>query len=232
MRIMLTVVLLLLALGWITGCGGGLTTSRVAREVTDRAPQFIGPADSYQADVRDVRPGLIGLVRVTGVGVHPLPGLLIDPLTLTLQDVRYQVSPFRVQEVGQATFDARVSEAAINEYLRLQNRTSSGLLKNVRIQLLPGGVRALAAVSVMNVDIPIETAGRISATDGVRLNYAVDQLIVGGLGVPAGITNILTALINPVYDLSSLRFTPRITRLIPMAGTLEISGSAILRNLP
>ena len=67
--------------------------------------------------------------------------------------------------------------------------------------------------------------------DGIRLQYKVDKLRVLGVGVPPALPSLLTSLVNPLVDLSGLRFTPRITRVAIETGAVSFSGTATLRGL-
>lgn len=231
MRNILIVCFAITALIGLAGCGGGLSATTIEREVVARAPELIGPADRYTAQVQGSETGRIALVQLVGTGVRPTPGLRLDALTLTLRGTQYQLTPFRVQSVEQALFDTRVSETALNDYLTQRARPSD-VVRNPRVRLLAGGIRAQAGVLVGGTEVPVEAEGQLVSPDGVRVNVVLDRLVVSGVGVPPTVANIVAGAVNPLVDLSGLRFTPRITAIEAQAGAVHITGTADVRNIP
>ena len=214
----------------VAGCSDSISREETERVIAARAPDLIGPADHYRVEARNIGPREVETIRITGVGVKPDPNLTIDPLVLTLRHVRYQIHPFHVLAVGEATFEGRVSESALNEYLLHQQRTESNAVKNLRVTLERGVVRVDAHAAVAQLTIPIMTSGWVRVDDGQRFHYTAEKLRIMGVGVPVGIQQLLTAMVNPLVDLSGLRFTPHVQRVIPEAGTLVFAGTATLRK--
>lgn len=215
------------ALAFIAGCGG-FSSDFAERELVDRAPELIGPADRYRAEVQGLSRNRVEYVRLVGIGVRPDPDLVVDPLVLTLRNAQFTTNPFEVTSIGEATFSGRISEASINRYLQKQGRTT-GNFRNVRVELLQDQVRVSALAAVLQVEVPITTTGRIRIGDGLRVNYDPTNLTVGGVGVPASVLGMLATRVNPLVDLSGLRFTPLIERVTIDPGGLLVEGTAHLR---
>lgn len=221
---MLAALLVLL----LAGCGG-VTEQLAEREVVNYAPQVIGPAESYRADVRGIAPRTVQEVRLVGIAARPDPNLVIDPLILTLRGIQYQRRPFQVTEVAGATFTGRISEAGANEFLRRTGRTTSGKVKNIRVEFQADLVKVTGVyVGPLAVDIPLSTTGRLRAT-GMHVNFEPVTLV--GMGLPDFVKGLVAERVNPLVDLSGLRFDPRIDSIVVAPGSITIGGSARLRNL-
>jgi len=230
-RFLLGTILAFLLLLAIAGCSDNASREDTERLIAARAPDFMGPADHYLVETHGISTRQVDLIRITGVGVMPDPNLKIDPLVLTLSHVRYQRHPFRVLQVGDAVFEGRISESAINQYLLHQHRAESGSVKNLRLTIERGLLRVDASASVSHLDIPVKTSGFVRIEDGLRFRYTAESLRILGVGVPAGIQQLLTDMVNPVADISGLRFAPHVTRVLLEPGAITFSGSAKLRIL-
>lgn len=222
MRWMLLGIGLLLPV--LTGCAGG--AQRLAeREITRYARDYIGPADRYTADVRGLTGSRADTVTLVGTGVRPAPNVVLERLTLTLRGVQYRRDPFAVTQVDDAAFSVRVSEAAINNYLRGEGRADSPALRNVWVTLLPGEVRAVAATTVAGQAVTITAAGALQA-QGATARFVPSGLAVAGVPVPASVLGLFGTLLNPLTDLRGLRFGPQITGIVLERGALTLSGRA------
>lgn len=227
---------LLILMSWgllalLAGCGGN-PENAAARELVARAPELIGPAESYRAEVRGLSSRHVDYVRLVGIAVKPDPNLVIDPLVLTLTDIRYQARPFQILNVGSANFTARISEAALNNYVRQQARPGFGNVSAVRVTLQRHTVIVSADVSLEAVTVPVTTSGQLQVGDGLHLNYLPQTLTVGNVGIPRTVQSILAGRVNPIIDLSGLRFSPRVTSITVNRGELLLAGTAELRGLP
>jgi hypothetical protein len=223
------IVLLLLSV--LVGCGGRTPDAReLTAQLTAAAPAVLGAADAVRAEVSGATRDGAAQVRLFGAGVRPDPNLVLDPVTLTLRNVR--VDAAGVVQVGSASFSARVSEAAINNYVRAQGRATNGNVRNVRIAFYPGRVQVTGTATVAAADVPFSTTGPLRITDGLRVEYDPQHVKVVGIPIPSLIKGLLASRINPLVDLSGLRFTPRIYRVTVVAGALQIDGSAELHLPP
>ncbi len=209
---------------WLVGCAGA-ASSYAEREIERRAAEYIGPADRYDADVRGLTTSSARQVTLVGTNVRPRPNLVLDTLTLDLRGVQYRRDPFAVTRVEDAAFAMRVSEAAVNAFLRAQGRTGNALLSNAQVAFLPNEVRVAADMRVAGETIHVTTAGAFQA-QGTQVQYVPQRLAVAGLPVPATILPQFAALINPAADLGGLRFTPRIQTITVESGAVALSGQA------
>lgn len=219
-------------LSFLAGCGEN-AQDYAAREIERRAPQIIGPADSYQATVQGVNDTQAQQVVLVGRNVRPQPNLTIETLTLTLRDVRYQQNPFRVQSVGSSLFSARITDQAVNTYLRAVGRTgrAGSAVRDIQVSFTPSGVNATANYYAGAVVTPVTTFGTLEPVAG-RVNYLPQRLTVAGGALPTDILQQIATQVNPVIDFTGLRFTPNIQRTTITQGAVIIDGTASLGNLP
>jgi hypothetical protein len=214
----------------LNGCGGESADTIAIREVTARAPEWLGEAQKYRAEVKGVKRNYCEQVTVIGMAVKPDPNLIIDPLTLQLNRITYSLNPFHITSVAEGTFEGRASQSTVNQYIKASHITVGSSIQNINIQFERNLVRVTATVPVYGIDLPITTTGYLRNEEGVRLAYEVQTLKVVGVGAPANVASLLQARINPVIDLSGLRFKPRIESWFVDAGGISIKGKAFLRR--
>ncbi|HEX2950510.1 MAG TPA: DUF2993 domain-containing protein [Armatimonadota bacterium] len=232
MRNLLYIVSLLLLIPLLAGCSGKSRQHFAEQQITERAPSLIGPAESYSTHVSGLSSRHVDTVKIVGVGVKPDPNLVIDPLELTISDVSFQQDPFRVLSIGNTQFSARISESALNNYIRQQSHPGTGITSNEHVELLDKRAKVTATVNATGlVNVPVSTTGRIVAEDGLRLIYVPETLVLGNVAIPRIVQVLIAGRINPLADLSGLRFQPRITNIGIRPGELLINGTANLRDL-
>ncbi|MHB9134371.1 MAG: LmeA family phospholipid-binding protein [Armatimonadota bacterium] len=207
----------------LTGCG--VVNSYAERTIQDRAPELLGPADRYQADVRGASRSGVDYLRLEGINVRPAPDLLLDDLTLTLRGVRFQTEPsFHITQLAGSSFTGRISETAVNAFIasRLRDRRQ---VREVRITLQQDLVRVVGTVDTLGIGVPVTTTGRLVA-EGNHINYQPVTVTIAGVGLSGRLRDMLANAVNPLVDLSSLRFTPRVEWLGLAQGQLSFSGTA------
>jgi hypothetical protein len=221
-------MLTLVAAPWLLGCAVS-QRSLAEREIERRAPEIIGPADRYDADVRGLEAASADRVTLTGTRVRPTPGLVVDTLTLTLHEVKYQRDPFRILEIARTDFTARLTDRAVNDYLNSQ-RTEDSDLREVRMTFAPGEVRAEGTLVTAGQPIAFTTAGALQPRDGT-VHYVPRELSLGGVPVPEALLQQFAASLNPLINLRELRFTPLIQTITLGMDTVTLSGTANIQLL-
>ncbi len=227
----LLAISLLLGIGLLLiGCAG--EQGLAERQIVAYAPSLLGPADRYRAHVSGISRSRIDRVRVIGHGVQLSPSLRIDELQLDLRDVRYQRGPFHVLGVGNTTFVARLSDRAINDLLRVQERDARGIVRDIRVMFQPNQVVVTAVANLLNQPITVSSVGQLQVLGDTSIGFLPQSISAGGVMVAADVQQTIAAGINPIIALSGLRFTPVIQRLRLGNGTLTVEGTAVLVNLP
>jgi len=228
MRWIILCVMMLAALPWLFGCA--LSPESLAeREIEKRAPEIIGPADRYHADVRNLTSTSAERVTLNGTRVRPAPGLVVEKLTLTLYEVEYQRQPFLIRDIARTDFSARLTDRAVNDYLNSQ-RTESSDLREVRMTFAPGEARAAGTLIVAGQPVTFTTAGALQPTDGT-VHYQPRGLSLGSVPVPEALLRQFAAALNPLIDLRGLEFSPRIQTIVLTQGEVTLSGDANIQSL-
>ncbi|MEI6520575.1 MAG: LmeA family phospholipid-binding protein [bacterium] len=215
---------------FLSGCGGDSPDIVAMREVTARAPEWMGEAQKYRAEVKGVTKNSCEQVTIVGMAVKPDPNLIIDPLTLQLNRVTYALKPFHITSIADGVFEGRVSQASVNQYIRVNHVIAGSSIQNINVQFERNLVRVTATVPIYGIDFPITTTGYLRNDEGVRLAYEIQTLNVIGVGAPANIATLLKSRLNPMVDLSGLRFKTRIENWVVDAGGITIKGKAFLRR--
>jgi len=230
MRWILLCALALVTLPWLFGCAAA-QESFAEREIVKRAPNIIGPADRYTADVKGLKETSADKVTVNGTRVRPTstPGLVIDSLVLTLRGVQFQRDPFLITNIDQAAFTARLTDRAVNDYLK-SRQTATSTVQNVQLTFTPTEVRAQGTLVTAGQAVAFTTAGTVQP-EGPLLNFTPRELSLGGVTVPANVLQQFTGALNPLVDLRGLRITPQVQQIALSSGAVTISGTADVRSL-
>lgn len=224
-RVCMGLAMLLFALGGILGCAGA-AEDIAAREIVKRAPEFIGPADHYRAEVYGVKRNRVAEVRLVGVGVRPEPALYLDYLAITVCNVCYTTSPPAVTQIDNALLSARMSQSALNTYLQASGLASVPNVKDIHVTLLEGEIRLNANATFAGVQVPIVMTGPLEVREGTQLYFIPRTFSVAGVSAPGELRGIIERSINPVADLRTLPITPTITSLEIVPGRFTVAGSA------
>lgn len=228
MRWILLFALALVALPWLFGCAGA-QESFAEREIVRRAPQIIGPADRYTADVKGLKETSADRVTVNGTRVRPTPGLVVDSLVLTLRGVQFQRDPFVITNIDQAGFTARITDRAVNDFLK-SRQTATSTVQNVQLTFTPTEVRAQGMLVTAGQAVAFTTAGTVQP-EGPLLNFTPRELSLGGVTVPANVLQQFAVALNPLVDLRGLRIAPQVQQVALSSGAVTISGTADVRSL-
>jgi hypothetical protein len=217
-----------IALLIFSGCANKIVSNTIERRVEEKLPELVGPADSYKVKVRG---GTVAMTRgriqemvVTAAGVRAMPELRIDDLRVIINDITADASTGTVRSVGAVRFVASVSERSINEYFAKTDR------KDVRIELLRGKLVAHAKPRFIGIPAGVKVSGTL-VPEGGRLDLRIDKLEVIGVNVPSIAENVVEKRINPVVDLSTTPFSPKLESVEMLPRVLRISGQAKMAGL-
>lgn len=225
LRVSLWLGVLLLTFCIMTGCSG-MTEGVAEREIVKRAPEFIGPAVSYRADIEGLKKNRVRQVAIVGIGVQPEPGLCLDYLSITLSDVCFTMSPFAVTSIGNTQFVAQINETALNSYLQQTGRASIPNIKDIHITLQQDRVSVKANATIAGVEVPVVIAGPVVVQDETKIILRPEVVTVAGINAPGAIRELVEKNVNPVADLSTLSIQPRLSTLTVTPGRLTLAGSA------
>lgn len=209
----------------LTGCAGGLVSSRVEKGIRNSLPEYIGPAKRYSVHTdgseASMLSGKIGRIEIEGEEVQVDPNLVVRRLYVDMREVRCDVDTRALKTVGSTTIQALIAEDAVNRYIE---RTREDL--NLTVALEPGKILVKFVPSVAGVGVPISVAGTVAVAGTDKVNFVADSAALGRIPVPAYVVNKVLDRMNPVLDMSQMRFPVILKEIVLRKGAAEVKGSA------
>ncbi|MHB0913528.1 MAG: LmeA family phospholipid-binding protein [Armatimonadota bacterium] len=217
---------LLLALAvLVAGCGGGMIRPRVEDRIEKALPDYIGPAKDYRVRADgpsvDMLNGYIEKLTIEGDEVQVDPALTVESLTVVMHDVRYNPKKRSVTSVRETRFTGTINEQAVNKYVE----TRGGAEYQAKVKLSPGRIQLSLVTVVLGMSVPVTVEGKPEVA-GSGVNFVAESGSVAHLPVPAYVINKVLDRINPVIDLSVLRFPVKIETIDLKSGAVELGGTA------
>lgn len=217
----------------VSGCGSSAPQTTAAHRLADRLPRIIGPARHYDVQV-DGDPFALGRgrarrVNIEGRDVVMAPGLTMDRLTIEADDVSFDVKNRSLKHIGRVLFTGRLGQRNLDNYI-------------ARIKPDPSGLSITLRWDDMEVAVPVDvasltTTARVSGTltpalsGSDKLDFVANRGSVGIVPVPARIVNLAIDQVNPVLDLSRLRFPVAMTDAAVDRGSIVLKGTATIDKL-
>jgi hypothetical protein len=128
-------------------------------------------------------------------------------------------------------FRAEFTEANLEKDAVLRRKD----LQEVKVTLIPQGIRVTAATKTILGDTRIQVDGTLVVTDGHLLALSNPQIQLNGKPVDAKTAASLIATLNPLFDTDKDLGTPGVLRLEQAEvqnGVLVLSGQVILPTKP
>lgn len=211
---------------FVAGCSGGLIRPRVEKGIRNALPNYIGPAKEYtvRADgsTSAMMKGLIESLHIEAKDVQVDPQLILTHLSVDMDQVRYDTGSRKLTSVRNTTFQAAVSEDAVNRYIELTRTSESDL----GVNLQPGKVLVEFVPNVAGLDVLVSVAGKLVIVDGDKVNFEADRAAVAHVPMPAYLVNKALQRVNPVLDMSMMRFPVTLQDITVSKGTVVIKGNA------
>lgn len=218
--------LALMVVALIAGCSGGIIRPRVEDGIKDALPDYIGPAREYSVrcdgDSTKMLGGKIERLHIEGRDVQVDPNLLLSRLIVDMNRVEFDTGSREVKSVENTSFEAVVTEKAVNRYIE-QTRESES---EMSVDLQPGKVFVKFVPNLGGVDVLISVAGTLSITEGSKVNFEADKASVAHLPFPSLVANKILDRVNPVLDMSIMRFPVTLSGITIKNGSVSIKGSA------
>jgi hypothetical protein len=210
----------------IAGCGSGSPQTIAAHKIADRLPKIIGSARHYDVEV-DGDPFALGRGRakrivIDGQSVEMASGLTMDRLTIEADDVSFDVKKRTLEHIGRVSFKARLGQINLDKYIARIKPDMPGL----SIKLQWDDMDVAVPVKVASITTTARVSGTLSANRSGpdKLDFTADKASIGIVPLPAKLVNIAIDHVNPVLDLSGVRFP------ISISGAYVDRGSIILRG--
>jgi hypothetical protein len=210
----------------IAGCGSSSPQTIAAHKIADRLPKIIGPARHYDVAV-DGNPFALGRGRarrivIDGQDVEMASGLTMDRLTIEADDISFDVRKGTLEHIDRVSFKARLGQINLDKYIARIKPDRPGL----SIKLQWDDMEVSVPVKVASVTTIARVSGTLTASQSRpdKLDFTVDKASIGIVPLPAKLVNIAIDQVNPVLDLSGVRFP------ISISGAYVDRGSIILRG--
>lgn len=202
-------------------------TSLVEQGLERELPKYVGPAESYDVDIKglNINAGSADSVTAVGERVRPEGAPVIDRLALDLQGVVYDKSAERLTQVSDAQLTAVIKTPDLADFLEAYRnvneaevilRSPNEATLRIRPQLgdysVPPGI---------TVDVTGDLVG-----DGTQLRFEVSEVSAAGIDISVIAAQRLSNAVNPLADLKNLPIQVDITSVIVAGETigLEVIG--------
>ena len=218
-------LLALLVVVLIAGCSGGIIRPRVEDGIRDALPDYIGPAKDYNVrcdgESTAMIGGLIKRLHIEGKDVQVDPNLLVSRLTVDMYEVHFNPTNRRLKSVESTSFEAVVTEKAVNRYIEKTRESESQL----GVELQPGKILVRFVPNIGGLDVLIAVAGTLSVAEGNKLNFEADKASVAHLPIPSLVANKVLDRVNPVLDMSAMKFPVTLSGISINKGSVSIKGA-------
>lgn len=218
--------LLGLALLLLVGCAN--PGERQAEKVlVERLPEYLGPAQSYEADVKAaslgaLMRGRVRSVKIQGRGVQLLPECQAAEVNVDAREVSADIKKRTLQSVGEARFTVRIEEKELDRLVRARRPK----LADLRLALRGRFVSVKVTPEVFGYPtVPVQVEGGLLARNGgLFLDFEPDRARLAVVPIPKPALDFIAERINPVVDFSSLKVPIRVERAEVRGGALWLSG--------
>lgn len=215
----------------VAGCSGGLVRPRIEKGIKNALPEYVGPATEYtvRADgsTRDMLNGFIELLHIEGRDVQIDPNVALKHMWVEMGEVRYNRHR-ELTSVGETTFGATVLERVVNQYIEQARDGSSDL----RVKFETAKVSVVFVPKVVGVDVAVVITGKPVIVGGDKVNFVADRGSVARVPVPAYIVNKALDRVNPILDMSLMKFPVSLKHIAIRDGAVVVKGSAQFKPTP
>lgn len=222
MRRFYGILLLLLALG----CAR-VGEKKAERAIEELLPQYLGPAQSYKAQVKAASLGALmrGRVRtatLVGREVQLLPECTVAELRVDAAEIEVDKGKRSLKSVGEARFIARIEEKQLDRLVR----TRRPKLADLRVGVRGSFVTVRVTPEVFGYPtVPIQVEGSLLPRGGgATMDFEPDKARLLIVPIPKPVLEFVAERINPVVDFSSLKAPIRVEKAEVKGGSLLLSG--------
>lgn len=218
-------LLALLLVALVAGCSGGIIRPRVEDGIRDALPDYIGPAKEYivrcDGDSTAMLGGKIKRLHIEGRDVQVDPNLLISRLIVDMNLVHFDPGSHKMKSVESTAFEALVTEKTVNSYIAQTRQSES----EMSVQLQPGKVQVKFVPNIGGLDVLIAIAGTLSLAGRDKVNFEADKAAVAHLPIPSLVANKVLDRVNPVLDMSAMKFPVILSGITINKGSVSIRGA-------
>lgn len=211
------------------GCGAS-PRRLAARKIADALPAALGPADRYavrvDGEALDLARGRARHVHVDGQQVQMTPNIRLDTLTLDAHAVQFDTKARHLERADSAEAVAVMGQENLTAYLQKAKPNLTGLKVTLREHDAEGQIPI--AVLGLNTTVTLAGVPTISASGADKLDFTATQASIGHVPIPAAAVNLALRQINPLLDLSALRYPITVRQASVESGHIIVHGGVDL----
>lgn len=211
--------------GW--GLAACTPASLVEQGLERELPKYVGPAESYDVEIKglDVGSGSAEVVTAVGERVRPEGAPVIDRLALDLRGVVYDKSAERLTQVNDARLNAVIKTPDLADFLEAYRNVNEAevILRSPDEATLR--IRPQLGDYSVPPGITVDVTGTLVGDD-TQLRFDVSEVSAAGIDISAIAAQRLSDAVNPLADLKNLPIDVDITSVIVAGETigLEVVG--------
>lgn len=222
---------------FLVGCGAS-PRRLAARKIADVLPAALGPADHYAVRVDggslDLARGHARHVHVEGQQVQVTSSIALDSLTLDAHGVQFDTKARHLERADNAEVVAVMGQDNLTAYLKKAKPNLTGLKVTLREHDAEGQI----PIAVLGLNTTVRLAGipTVSESGSDKLDFTATQASIGRVPVPAAAINLALRQVNPLLDLSMLRYSIAVRqtsvegRHIVVRGGVDLSAKRVNDN--
>ena len=224
----------LMVMALLTGaaliCGCRSPRAEAERRIAERLPAMIGPADTYDVQVDGsllaLARGHAHAVHVRGANVRMTNGIVVDELRLDAAQADFDLQKSQIKKIGRIAFSARLTQPHLSDYLAKRPAAVDGLT----VWLRPSEVEADVPVTAAGLKTTVVLYGTLAPKrpDAHAIDFVLSRAKIGKVPLPARLIDLAVQRVNPVVDLSSLKFPVALERTDVVRGDLILTGTTRL----
>lgn len=219
--------LALLAVLSVLGACARPGEKKAERAVEELLPGYLGPAQSYRAQVKAASLGALmrGRVRtVTLVGrqVQLLPECTVAELRVDAAEIEVDRNTKSLKSVGEARFIARIEASELDRLVRTRRPKLAALQVSLRGSLV--SVRVTPEV-LGYPTVPVQVEGNlVSRSGGAALDFEPDRARLLIVPIPKPVLDFVAERLNPVVEFTALKAPIRVESAEVKGGSLLLRG--------
>lgn len=208
----------------LAGCGNPIRHG-VEKSVEQSLLDIIGPAKSYSVRAYGPTSRLIGGkldgLDITGADVKLSGGLTVSRLFVRIRDLEVDTQTKRIQRVGSAQYQATLTEAELNRYLRERYPDVPDLKARLRNNYLTVSTRP----GIAGLRATIEADAKLDIRRRRILALDLEDVRAAGISAPGFARDFINDRLPVIFDAGDLGFDANIDRVVVQPSQLSVSGN-------
>jgi len=165
-------------------------------------------------------------VRIHGKDVELAPSLTVNKLDVDAHDVSFDKEARKVENASHVDVTATVGQLHLDQYLVAKKPEITGLA----VQIRWADLEASVPVSAFGMTTTVRVDGSLapSASGPDKLDFIPSGADIGPVPIPHKLIDIAMNRINPVLDLSTMKFPVNLSSAKAVNGMLVVEGTTTL----